>query len=152
MPPVRPQFSPSSIHQTHETGEWLSLEQRSKECHVYKRHTADSTITQTSETTHTRNLGFVRSSWIPSKLPKVPADPYSEHNIPGVLVICTTWELSLPISKVKTIQKEAQHLLTQAVITPRQLAQFNIWSGHKYPTRTTTALLEMKWNGHMEWS
>ena len=84
MPPVRPQFSPSSIHQTHEIGEWLSLEQRNKECHEYKRHTADSTITQTSETTHTRNLGFVRSSWIPSKLPKVPADPYSEHNIPGV--------------------------------------------------------------------
>ena len=34
MPPVRPQFSHSSIHQTHETGEWLSSEQRSTECCV----------------------------------------------------------------------------------------------------------------------
>ena len=37
---------------------------------------------------------------------------------------CQTGELSLPSSKVKSIQKEAQHLLTQPLITPRQLAQF----------------------------
>ena len=34
MPPVRSQFSPMSIHQTHETSEWLSSEQRSKKCGV----------------------------------------------------------------------------------------------------------------------
>ena len=84
MPSVQPQFSPMSIHQTHETGEWLSSEQRNKECGVYRRHTADSTITRTPKTTHTRNLEFVRSTRVSSKLPKVPADPYSEHNIPGV--------------------------------------------------------------------
>ena len=84
MPPVRPQFSPTSIHQAHETGEWLSSKQRSKECGVYRRHTADSTISRTPQTTHTCNLEFVSSTRVPSKLPKVPADPYSEHNIPGV--------------------------------------------------------------------
>lgn len=36
MPPIRPQFSPTSIHQTHETGEWLSSKQRSKEYGVYR--------------------------------------------------------------------------------------------------------------------
>ena len=84
MPPIQPQFSPTSIHQTHETGEWLSSEQRSKECGVYRRPTADSTISRTPQTTHTRNLEFVRGTRVPSKLPKVPVDPYPEHNIPGV--------------------------------------------------------------------
>ena len=47
-------------------------------------YTANSTISRTPQTTHTRNLEFVRSTRVPSKLPKVPADPYSEHNIPRV--------------------------------------------------------------------
>ena len=57
--------------------------------------------------------------------PKSQLTPTQTTTFLGFVVICTTWELSLPISKVKTIQKEAQHLLTQALITPRQLAQFN---------------------------
>lgn len=87
MPPVRPQFSPTSIHQAHETGEWLSSKQKSKECGVYRRHTADSTISRTPQTTHTCNLEFVSSTRVPSKLPKVPADPYSEHNIPKAEIV-----------------------------------------------------------------
>ena len=43
----------------------------------------------------------------------------------GLVVNCKTGELSFPISKVKTIQKEARLLLTQALITPCQLTQFN---------------------------
>ena len=57
--------------------------------------------------------------------PKSQLTPTQTTTFLGFIVNCKTWELSLPISKVKTIQKEAQHLLTQALITPRQLAQFN---------------------------
>ena len=56
--------------------------------------------------------------------PKSQLIPTQSTTFLGFVVDCQTGELSLPSSKVKSIQKEAQHLLTQPLITPHQLAQF----------------------------
>ena len=56
--------------------------------------------------------------------PKSQLIPTQSTTFLGFVVDCQMGELSLPSSKVKSIQKEAQHLITQPLIIRHQLAQF----------------------------